>query len=318
MSEGPGFTSGAGGIPTSVYDESALFPSIAASGLPGATAGARLAGGIVSGPPVTGTFGYLDLVPDGTGAVWVCTTAGSPGTWARAGGPGGTPALSQTAVQTANYTASANQLVPVSTASGAVTVTLPSAPPAGTLADVKLVTLGAGNAVTVACGGSDVFNKTGGGTSLILSLQGQGVLMQYQAGIWLVLSDDLPLSQIEALFVLSGGATMGGYLAPAGVTLAYGTTVNVNAALGNAFNLTLTASTATIANPANPADGQVIRFRIAQGSGGGFTVTWGSAYDFGSGAAPTLSATAGKVDICAFEYVASLTKWCCLGSGTGF
>jgi hypothetical protein len=85
MSEGPGFTSGPGGVPTNVYGEAALFPSVAASGLPGATAGSRLAGGIASGPPVTGTFGYLDIVPDSTGAIWVCTVAGSPGTWVQAG-----------------------------------------------------------------------------------------------------------------------------------------------------------------------------------------------------------------------------------------
>lgn len=85
MAEGPGFTAGAGGVPTAVFDESAQFPSVAAGGLPGATAGSRLAGGVVSGPPATGTFGFLDVVPDGNGAVWVCTVAGSPGTWVQAG-----------------------------------------------------------------------------------------------------------------------------------------------------------------------------------------------------------------------------------------
>lgn len=44
----------------------------------------------------------------------------------------------------------------------------------------------------------------------------------------------------------------------------------------------------------------------------------GSAYDFGAGTAPTLSTAAGKVDILGFEYVASLSKWCYLGSGMGF
>ena len=85
MSEGPGFTSGSGGVPTSVHSESAQFPSVSAGGLPGATAGSRLAGGIAVGPPVAGVFGYLDIVPDGTGAIWVCTAAGSPGTWVQAG-----------------------------------------------------------------------------------------------------------------------------------------------------------------------------------------------------------------------------------------
>jgi hypothetical protein len=31
------------------------------------------------------TFALLDIVPDDTGAVWVCTVAGSPGTWVQAG-----------------------------------------------------------------------------------------------------------------------------------------------------------------------------------------------------------------------------------------
>jgi hypothetical protein len=85
MIASPGSTSGAAGIPTAVYDESAVFPSVGAGGLPGAAQGSRLAGGIVSGPPVTGTFGLLDIVPDSTGAIWVCTAAGSPGTWVQAG-----------------------------------------------------------------------------------------------------------------------------------------------------------------------------------------------------------------------------------------
>ena len=116
----------------------------------------------------------------------------------------------------------------------------------------------------------------------------------------------------------TAGGTLTGYIAPEAVTLTFGTSIAVNAALGNAFNLTLTASTGTIANPANPVDGQVIRFRIKQDGTGSRTVTWGSAFDFGAGSAPTLSTGASKVDIAAFEYVASISKWCGLGAGTGF
>lgn len=119
---------------------------------------------------------------------------------------------------------------------------------------------------------------------------------------------------------LAGGATFPAYVAPAAAGLTFvgsGTTL-VNAALGNAFGLTLTASTTTLGNPSNPVDGQVIRFRITQGSGGSFTLAYGTAYDFGTAGSPTLSTAAGKVDILAFEYVASISKWCCLGSGLGF
>ena len=118
----------------------------------------------------------------------------------------------------------------------------------------------------------------------------------------------------------SGGVTLPDYLAPAVVPLTFvgaGTTL-VNAALGNAFNLTLTASTTTLGNPSNPVDGQVIRFRITQGAGGSFTLAYGTAYDFGAAGSPTLSTTAAKADILGFEYVASISKWCYLGSGLGF
>lgn len=116
----------------------------------------------------------------------------------------------------------------------------------------------------------------------------------------------------------TAGGTMRQYVAPAVVALTFGTSVAVNAAAGNSFNLTLTASTGTIANPANPVDGEVIRFRISQDSTGSRTVAWGTAYDFGAATAPVLSTGAGKVDICAFEYVASIGKWCYLGTGLGY
>jgi hypothetical protein len=126
-----------------------------------------------------------------------------------------------------------------------------------------------------------------------------------------------------ALTALGGaalaGATFTGYLAPAVAALTFGTTISVNAALGNVFAVTLTASTGTIANPSSPVDGQVIRFRITQDGTGNRTVAWGTAYDWGSagGAAnapPVLTAVAGKTDILGFEYVAALSKWCYLAA----
>ena len=115
------------------------------------------------------------------------------------------------------------------------------------------------------------------------------------------------------------GGTLGEYIAPDVIALTFGSSIAVNAALGNAFNLTLTASTGTIANPSNPVDGQVIRFRIKQDGTGSRTVAWGTAYDWGTGgSAPTLSTAANKVDICAFEYVASISKWASLGAGIGY
>ena len=53
--------------------------------LGGATAPTRYVGGTVSGAPTSGTFQARDFVVDGSGAIWVCTTAGSPGTWNNVG-----------------------------------------------------------------------------------------------------------------------------------------------------------------------------------------------------------------------------------------
>ena len=60
--------------------------AIGATGLPGATAASRHAGATTSGAPTTGTFAVGDYVVDQTGKIYVCTVAGTPGTWVQTGG----------------------------------------------------------------------------------------------------------------------------------------------------------------------------------------------------------------------------------------
>lgn len=253
---------------------------VVSGGLTGAVAATRFAGGTASGSPGSGTFAVGDFVIDQTGKVWICTAAGTPGTWANAGTGSGmsnpmttlgdiifenaTPAAARLA---GNTSATKNFLTQTGTGS------VSAAPAWGTIAAGDVPTLNqstTGNAATATN--------------------------------------------------LAGGATLPAYLAPKVVTLTFvgsGTTL-VDASLGNAFNLTLTASTTTLGNPSNSVDGEVIRVRITQGAGGSFTLAYGANYDFGAGSAPTLSTTAAKVDILGFEYVASISKWCYLGSGLGF
>ena len=56
-------------------------PAHIASGLTGATAATRYVGGTTNGAPTSGTFAVGDFIVDQTATIWVCTTAGTPGTW---------------------------------------------------------------------------------------------------------------------------------------------------------------------------------------------------------------------------------------------
>jgi hypothetical protein len=107
--------------------------------------------------------------------------------------------LIPTAVKTSSYTATAQDYVPVDTTAGAVTITLPTAPADKTRIGVKHVIQGGTNAVTIARGGTDVFNKAGGSTSLSLLLLNQSFVLQYKAstGIWYAQSGDTPLSGLD-------------------------------------------------------------------------------------------------------------------------
>lgn len=60
-------------------------PALIVSGLTGATAASRYVGATTSGAPTSGTFAAGDFVIDQSGAVWVCSAAGSPGTWKQIG-----------------------------------------------------------------------------------------------------------------------------------------------------------------------------------------------------------------------------------------
>lgn len=146
-----------------------------------------------------------------------------------------------------------------------------------------------------------------------LVLAGQTFGIPAATGV-LFLRDDGQWTSVSGGSAQLSGATFTGWLAPAVSALTFGTAIPVNAALGNVFTLTLTASTGTVSNPTNPVDGQIIRFRVAQDGTGSRTVAWGSAYDFGSGSAPALSTAAGKVDVLPFEYNAALSKWMYLGA----
>jgi hypothetical protein len=96
------------------------------------------------------------------------------------------------------------------------------------------------------------------------------------------------------------------------VTLTYGTSVAINAALGSQFVVTATNGTGfTIATPTNPASDQLMTLTIRNTSGGALgTITWDTAYKL---AAWTSPATANSRSI-TFRY--NGTNWVEIGRTT--
>jgi hypothetical protein len=160
---------------------------------------------------------------------------------------GAATALSTTAVKTTTYAASANQLIPADATSAGFTVTLPTAPADKTRMVVKKIDSTA-NVVTVAAGGSDVFNKTSGVTSISLALVNQAVTLQYAStgAIWYVTVDDIALAQLDARYPLNtatpGGDLGGTYAAPTVAKLQGTITLSGTPSSGQV--LTATSSTA--------------------------------------------------------------------------
>lgn len=155
------------------------------------------------GAQITFDTNASDFQMDGTAA------AGSTGKAADAGHVHPTdtsraPVLAPTAVKTSAYTATAGDFVPCDVSAGGFTVTLPTAPADKTQVEVKIVKQAtAANTLTLATGGTDVFNVTGGATALALTALFEANTLQYKAstGIWYVLSTDTPVAPTGQEFI---------------------------------------------------------------------------------------------------------------------
>jgi hypothetical protein len=109
-----------------------------------------------------------------------------------------------------------------------------------------------------------------------------------------------------------------GAVAPTVVALADASTIAVDASLGNDFRVTLGGNRA-MANPANPTDGQKIVFEVTQGSGGPYSLNWGTSYEFSAGLPqPTLSTGAGQTDLLGFVYNRAKGSWLLAAFVNGF
>jgi hypothetical protein len=274
---------------------------MAPSGITGATAVSRYVGGVTGAHPSTGTFQVGDWAADRDGGFWTCTAAGSPGTWVQTSGTGGGGGTVDSVTATDTSIVVSGSGTNPTIATGTLDVIATQHPPAASVPmnSHKFTGLanGSGSTDSVAYGqlGTAAFQASS-------AFDASGAAATAQANA-------------EAASLPIAGGTMTGYMAPAVVTLTFGTTMAVNADLGNVFKVTLTASTGTIENPTNPVDGQILRFRVIQDSTGNRSVAWGTAFDWGSGnSAPSLSTAASVTDVLGFEYNAASSKWMYLGA----
>lgn len=74
-------------LPTApVLSGELTVPDLKVTGLTGAISGMRIVGATATGSPTSGTFAVGDVVLDLSGKWWLCTGAGSPGSWIQASG----------------------------------------------------------------------------------------------------------------------------------------------------------------------------------------------------------------------------------------
>ncbi len=125
--------------------------------------------------------------------------------------------------------------------------------------------------------------------------------------IWICISDGSPGTWTEPLTTLSV------------VNLIDASTISVDASQGNDFRLVL-GGNHFLASPINPVDGQKILFEITQSSGGPYTLSYDTGYDFGDGLpAPVLSTRANTTDILGFVYnAAPIGRWLFVSFMGGF
>lgn len=235
---------------------------------------------------------------------------------------GGAQALNATAVKTSAYSAAAGDFVPVDCTSADVTVTLPTAPADKTRVCVKLIAV-SGHTCTVACGGSDVFNKAAGSTTGTMTLLNQALMLQYasSSAIWYVQSTDAPLSGLDARY-LNVSNNLSDVPSPS--------TARTSLGLGTAATLASTAVLAVANNLSDLGSASTARTNLGLGSDKGAWVT-ATAYiagdqvtraNTGAGAAAYFGVTTGIRYMCisahtssaAFHTDLSAGRWVRVGS----
>ena len=218
-------------------------PAHIASGLTGATAATRYVGGTTNGAPTSGTFAVGDFIVDQTATIWVCTTAGTPGTW--------WSTISNHAVlRTATATAGKNEVTIFSGSTASQTISAVASPVDG--ATWTFINQGTVN-VTAGFTSNSMYplGSSSSVTSYVIAPNSSYTFINYNGGNWYMTSTNDLDNGTGIVKVTNGGTGTATAPAVGSIPVATSTSAYTPLAIGaNATVLTSNGTTATWAAPA--------------------------------------------------------------------
>jgi hypothetical protein len=219
-----------------------VAPDFKASGLTGATAASRYVGATTNGAPTSGTFAVGDFIVDQTSTFWVCTTAGTPGTW--------WPLIEAHMVsRSATATAGPNEVTIFAGSTASQTISAIGSPVDGatwTIINRSSV------AVTAGFGSSSMLplGSTSSVTSLVVPVNGAYSFINYAGGQWYMTASNNLANSVGTLSVTNGGT--GTATAPAVGSIPVGSSTSAYTPLAIGANGTYLGSNGTTASWSTP------------------------------------------------------------------
>ena len=235
-------------------------PDFKVTGLTGSNAvTSRWVGSTTTGAPTSGTFLLGDWIVDQTTTIWVCTTAGTPGTW-------WSTISSHAVLRSATATAGKNEVTIFSGSTASQTISAVGSPVDG--ATWTFINQGTVN-VTAGFASNSMYPLGSGSsvTSYVIAPNSSYTFINYNGGNWYMTSTN-DLDNGTGIVKVTNGGT-GTSTAPAigSIPLATSTSVYTPLAIGaNGTVLTSNGTTATWA--------------AASGGGGGSSLPAGTVIDF--------------------------------------
>ena len=285
-----------------------VVPDLKVSGLTGATTATRYVGGTANGAPTSGTFAVGDFIVDQTGTIWVCTTAGTPGTWT-------TTISSHLQLRSASATVGRNEITIFSGSTSSQTLTAPSSPIDGsnwTVINKASVSVSLSFTPSMVPLGS-----TTGVTTFSVPAYGSYSFVNYNGSQWYEISSNDIGDTINTLAITRGGtgSTLGNLVKTtqsvtvssnaASVSASYGSTLITNNAAGS---VAITMSTS------GAVDGQTSVVRFLDFSAVAQTLSWVNTEN-SQVTVPTLSngSTTSPLSV-GFIYNGATSKWRCMAT----